>query len=92
MDPQLKLHGGHTGNLMLNHPLGASLGAMALAGPCTWIAAGAEGAAVGVVMGLVGLVMGAPLGAMLADSATAEPVGDATLETPGSRGTIPRHH
>ena len=89
MDPQLKLHGGRTGHLMLHHPLGASLGAMALAGPCTWIATGADGAAVGVIMGLVGLVMGAPLGAMLADSATPEPVAGGT---PDSLGTIPRHH
>lgn len=92
MDPQLKLHGGHAGNLMLHHPLGASLGAMALAGPVTWIATGAEGAAVGVVMGLVGLVMGAPLGAMLADSATREPIGDITEDGQELRGFLPRHH
>ncbi len=89
MDPRLKLRGGYTGNIMLHHPFGASLGALALAAPCTWIATGAEGAVVGTVMGLVGLVMGAPLGAMLADSAAAEPT-DETARRP--TGSLTRHH
>ena len=72
MDSQLKLRGGHVGNVMLHHPLGAILGGVLLAAPCAWIANGAEGSAAGVFMALLGLVMGAPLGAMLADSAHSE--------------------
>ena len=74
MDPELKLRGGRTGNNILHHPLAASIGAAVLAVPCTWIATGVDGVVAGALLGAVGLVMGAPLGAMLADSATPEPV------------------
>lgn len=74
MDPELKLRGGRTGSLMLHHPLGAAVGAVVLAAPSAWIAHGAEGSAVATLfMGLAGLVMGAPLGAMLADSGSQKP-------------------
>jgi hypothetical protein len=59
--------------MMLHHPLGATIGAVLVAAPCSWIAHGAEGTAAAALMGLVGLVMGAPLGAMLADSASDRP-------------------
>ena len=73
MDRELKLQGGHAGSMMLHHPLGATIGALVIAAPCSWIAQSAEGVAAGALMGLVGLVMGAPLGAMLADSASDRP-------------------
>jgi len=76
MDPQLKLRGGHAGNTILHHPLAAGIGAAVLAAPCTWIATGIDGAVAGMLLGAVGLVMGAPLGAMLAESAAPEPVDD----------------
>ena len=71
MDSNLRLRGGQVGNIMLHHPLGAIFGALGLAAPSAWIANGAEGLVAGAIMALVGLVMGAPLGAMLADSAHA---------------------
>ena len=74
MDSNLKLRGGHVGNVMLHHPLGAALGAVLLAAPCAWIAHGAEGSAAAAFMAFLGVVMGAPLGAMLADSASSEGV------------------
>ena len=90
MDPQLKLRGGRTGNAILHHPLAASIGAAVLAAPCTWIAAGVDGVVAGALLGAVGLVMGAPLGAMLADSATPEPI-DNQPDDFGSM-TPPRFH
>ena len=69
MDSRLKLRGGRVGNLMLHHPMGAAVGALVLAIPSAWIANGAEGGAAATFMALVGAIMGAPLGAMLADSA-----------------------
>jgi hypothetical protein len=73
MDREVKLQGGRTGSMMLHHPLGATIGAVVVAAPCTWIAQGAEGTAAAALVGLVGLVLGAPLGAMLADSASDRP-------------------
>lgn len=73
MDREVKLQGGRTGSMMLHHPLGATIGAVAVAVPCTWIAQGAEGTVAAALVGLVGIVMGAPLGAMLADSASDRP-------------------
>jgi hypothetical protein len=74
MDRELKLRGGRAGSLMLHHPIGAAIGAVVLGAPAAWIAQGAESSlAAGVLMGLVGLVMGAPLGAMLADSGSQSP-------------------
>jgi hypothetical protein len=74
MDRELKLRGGRVGSLVLHHPLGAALGAMVLAAPSAWIAQGAEGSAgAAVFMGLAGLIAGAPLGAMLADSGSQKP-------------------
>lgn len=80
MDPQLKLRGGHAGNTILHHPLAATIGAAVLAAPCTWIATGVDGAVAGILLGAVGLVMGAPLGAMLAESAATDPI-DSHLRT-----------
>ena len=91
MNPQLKLRGGRTGNMMLHHPLGAGIGALAVAAPCSWIANGAEGVAAAAIMGLVGLLMGAPLGAMLADSATANQ-NDHDLQSTGSTKYPQRYH
>jgi hypothetical protein len=92
MDPELKLRGGQTGNIMLHHPLGAGLGALALAAPCSWIASGAEGLAAGALMGVLGLVMGAPLGAMLADSASPEPPPPVDDESFRNSGPVTRPH
>ena len=72
MDPELKLRGGRAGSLMMHHPLGATIGAVVLGVPAAWIAQGAEGAAAGFLMGMVGLIMGAPMGAMLAESGSEE--------------------
>lgn len=74
MDRELKLRGGRAGSLMLHHPIGAAVGAVVLAAPSAWIAHGAEGSVgAAVFLGLAGLVMGAPLGAMLADSGSNTP-------------------
>jgi len=74
MDGELKLRGGRAGSLMLHHPIGAMIGAAVLAAPSAWIVYGAEGSALGaVLMGLTGLVAGAPMGAMLADSGSQKP-------------------
>ena len=72
MHRDLKLRGGRAGNLMLTHPVGAAIGAVVLGVPAAWIAQGAEGAAAGFLMGMVGLVMGAPMGAMLAESGSSD--------------------
>jgi hypothetical protein len=72
MRSELKLRGGRVVSVMLQHPLGASVGAVVLGAPCAWIATGAAGAGAGAFMGLIGLVMGAPLGGIVADSAHPE--------------------
>ena len=71
MKSELKLRGGQVGQIMFHHPVGAMIGAAVLAFPFAFIGREVDGPLVGTVLALAGLITGAPLGATIADSATA---------------------
>jgi len=71
MQDELKVRGGTVLNRIAHHPLASLTAALVVAIPCAALTNAVEGTIPGVAMGALGLVVGAPIGAMLAEEATA---------------------
>ena len=71
MQDELKAKGGTVLNRIAHHPFGSVLAAAAVAIPCAALTNAVEGTIAGVAMGILGIVVGAPIGAMLAEEAVA---------------------
>ena len=72
MQDELKVKGGTVLNRIAHHPFASlPIAALVVAIPCAAFTNAVSGTIAGVAMGALGLVVGAPLGAMLAEEATA---------------------
>jgi len=67
MQDEFRLKGGTVLNRIAHHPLASALAALVVAVPCAALTTAAAGWTAGVAMGLVGLMLGAPIGSMLAE-------------------------
>ena len=66
MTNDLKVRGGQVLNLVAHHPIASGIAALIVAVPSAALAGTSGGLVAGAFMAMVGIVVGAPLGAMIA--------------------------
>jgi hypothetical protein len=71
MQDEFKVKGGTVLNRIAQHPFASLLAAAVVAVPCAALTNAVEGGIAGVAMGLLGVAVGAPIGAMIAEEAAA---------------------